>query len=730
MAAGFMAGFGSTMSKLIEDDREYYRELATKKRDYLQTYGTKAVLERDEKANGAVSLFNTLVTAGIPQDDLRYVLDTTGVSGLAELKTTLSTRKDLTPVQIKGLVEKSKDYVAENPNEDITEVMRRAYGLYKSTDNPVEQETNMFAAVLGLDARMMERNVINDVYLDGFKGYELEAIMARGGPKPGESLRLNLPTKPASERSQAAAGQTMLNAFDRSIDAKIAAQRRLLPNPATSTGAQKEIDRLELIKGQGTSGLYDYAIKDDPALLETARILEIDTPGIITRNSLSLPGFSTQFTSWYGDLQDDATLDGPNTGPTGPEINNPPGTNDTPGTYTPTELRAALAKGELAVGTKVTVNGNEVEITQAQIDKAAEVKGPGMTKGDGLTLEKDGGSLLPPVEEETSATQLPDRSAMEAKLQEWMSYLTTPSDEQGVDDDLALQRREEALNDLDEGKFTKSSDAIDDKLAMQKRETALNDFDLPVPPRDLPPIDTPSVNTEADLKAAIAKRIGNMPPDYKVQVANTVSSLNEVLEAFEASTKDFETSVNVGIEKAIDTVSVDNLAEAISNMSVRMFDTVVGDETLEERIMQNEGQRNRAAAFAKLQQQFSELTLFPKGTPGEIDLGPNMGEVTHDWLHSTQDSINTAIASAAKSFLSKIGIGKPSTEAAFIEAIKAKEAAEARVEPLVARPEKTKEMTSSDKARLQRAMKIRDTGLIANLYKKYGMTLVQKEMGL
>ncbi len=171
MAAGFMAGFGTTMSKLIEDDREYYRELATKKRDYLQTYGTKAILDRDEKANGAVSLFNTLVTAGIPQDDLRYVLDTTGVSGLAELKSTLSTRDDLTPAQIKGLVEKSKDYVAKNPNEDITEVMRRAYGLYKSSDNPVEQETNMFAAVLGLDSRMMERDVLNDVYIDGFKGY-------------------------------------------------------------------------------------------------------------------------------------------------------------------------------------------------------------------------------------------------------------------------------------------------------------------------------------------------------------------------------------------------------------------------------------------------------------------------------------------------------------------------------------------------------------------------------
>ena len=318
---------------------------------------------------------------------------------------------------------------------------------------------------------------------------------------------------------------------------------------------------------------------------------------------------------------------------------------------------------------------------------------------------------------------------MEAKLQEWMSYLTTPSDEQGVGDDLALQRREEALNDLDEGKFTKSSDAavieealarsdaIDDKLALQKRETALNDFDLPVPPRDLPPIDTPSVNTESDLKAAIAKRIGSMPPDYKVQVANTVSSLNEVLKAF-------ETNVNVGIENAIDTVSVDNLAEAISNMSVRMFDTVVGDETLEERIMQNEGQRNRAAAFAKLQEQFAALTLFPERTPvdvKDIDPYPTMPEMASEFLHSTQDKINASIASTAKAFLAKLGIGNSSEEG------------ETKVEPLVARPKKPKEMTTSDKAILQRAQKAKelsgDSSLLEMLVNKYGLALVQKEMG-
>jgi hypothetical protein len=715
MAAGFMAGFGSTMSKLIEDDREYYRELATKKRDYLQTYGTRAVLERDEKANGAVSLFNSLVSAGIPQDDLRYVLDTTGVPGLTELKSTLSTRDDLTPSQIQGLIQKSKDYVADNPNEDITEVIRRAYGLYKSTDNPVEQETNMFAAVLGLDARMMEQDVMNDTYM-GYSGADLTRIAASPGPKPGEALKLNLPTKPASARSQELAGKTLLNQFDRSINAKIAEQRRILaapPSEAAGKAAKKEIEKLEGIQAQGAAGIYKYAIEQDPALLTSAKILETETPGIITRNSLSLPGFSTEFASWYGDLQDDAKIDSAATGPSGPASVTLPGNDDTPETYTPTELRAALDKGELAVGTKVKVNGNEVVITQELIDKAG-VKGPGMTKGEGLTLEKDGGSLLPPVEEETSATQLPDRSAMEAKLQQWMSYLTTPS---GSD----------AVTAPSDGEAVPETSS-DDELALQKRETALNDFDLPIPPKEVKPIDTSLINTEADLKDAIAKRIGSMPPDYKVQVANTVSSLNEVLEAFEASTKDFETSVNVGIEKAIDTVSVDNLAEAISNMTVRMFDTVVGDETLEERIMKNEGQRNRAAALVKLQEQFAALTLFPERTPvdmKDIDPYPTMAEMASKGLHSTQDKINASIASAAKSLLAKLGIGKSNEEA------------ETKAEPLVARPKKDKkpkEMTSSDKARLKRAQKANelsgDSALLEMLVEKYGIAIVQKEMGL
>jgi hypothetical protein len=292
-----------------------------------------------------------------------------------------------------------------------------------------------------------------------------------------------------------------------------------------------------------------------------------------------------------------------------------------------------------------------------------------------------------------------------------------------------------AYNELQEARETKKalarSDAIDDELALQKRETALNDFDLPIPPKEVKPIDTSLINTEADLKDAIAKRIGSMPPDYKVQVANTVSSLNEVLKAF-------ETNVNVGIENAIAAVSVDNLSEAISNMAVRMFDTVVGDEPLEERIMKNEGQRNRSAAFkdrqrnraaayAKLQEQWAALTLFPERTSvdmKDIDPYPTMAEKASKFLHSTQDDVNASIASTAKALLAKLGIGKSNEEA------------ETNAEPLVSRPKKAKqpkEMTDSDKARLKRAQKVRelsgDSSLLEMLVEKYGLAIVQKEMG-
>ena len=661
-----MAGFGTTMSKLIEDDREYYRELATKKRDYLQTYGTKAILDRDEKANGAVSLFNTLVTAGIPQDDLRYVLDTTGVSGLAELKSTLSTRDDLTPAQIKGLVEKSKDYVAENPNEDITEVMRRAYGLYKSSDNPVEQETNMFAAVLGLDSRMMERDVLNDVYIDGFKGYELETIMARGGPKPGEALSLNLPTKPPSPQLLASAAKTLQGQFDASIDAKIKAATRN-NNPAL-------VETLENLKGRGVDAIYEYATAEgygDPSLLDFANRMEAEKPGLVSRNTINLGNFTSQFNSWVGDQEDDNKLDSaPNGGET------PPGS--TPRALTPSELRVSLSNGELTAGTKVVVNGKEVVITQEQVNKS-KVEFP---------LEEDNRSRL--LSETSFSKDVTTALKKGKSINTWVT---------SINPEPALTAAGEMLDDavanvIDFVAGVFGADevpAISEELrkgpppkkviaAMQDKtfEDIYNRFSIAS--------DTPMpTEAEEELRNAVdAEVLKRVEEAHRAKVLKQ-QAMNEGVRVLPESPGDvpdnLENSTTESISKALRF-----LTEIPEKSHQFLFDTqgkinasiaALFEETLEERIMKNEGQRNRVVALQALKDKISDLR---KEAEVEQTVEP---------------------------------------------------------EPLVTRPKKPlkpKGMTASDKARLQRAQKANelsgDSGLLEMLVEKYGIALVQKEMGL
>ena len=906
-----MAGFGSTMSKLIEDDREYYRELATKKRDYLQTYGTRAVLERDEKANGAVSLFNNLVTAGIPEDSLRYVLDTTGVAGLSELRSTLNSRTDLTKAEIEGLVKKSKDYVAENPDEDISTVIKRAYGLYKTTDKPVERESNLFSAVLGLDSRMMEDSVLQDLYVDGFSGSDIYRIMGSGGPKPGEALSLDLPTKPPSTQTLAASFKSLTTKFETSIDGQIKAATRA-NNPAL-------VDKLEKIKARGVEGIYEYATLPevgDPTLLDFAKRIELETPGAVSRNSIYLGGFTSQFNSWYGDQQDDTKLNGSGQQP-------PVGTGDTPvGTSTTApvsfetanQFDAAVEAGEIEPGVQVKIgnsapqtfspppsykyktkdafpleednrsrllsettdtmpleeddrsrllseatapepatpasaqgkehreliadlggaisegwesgntllassdaagrgalfNGianfvdyfgalafNDMESSplagslrkaaEAQKEKAAEIAAEGWAK----YIEDKTGQEVPYTETEkakelfstrvaqypmrlpgetpqgfmirtgkqlpgpevltgeqsveplditdyksTMSTFIPQvlskidygqndvrdikdilfelepyspdarnygkgRTTIKTKedLKDWLKpYFAsrgigvefTPEQEKTFIDvtfdvyqqvqDMKKEGVLRRVQDQDrqfladennypqpitgfvtpakteeEKRLEAEMVKVDESLRRVQdldRQFLADENNYPQPISAMTSVDPLSINTRSDLMSAIADRTGTVPPAYKEQMVSAVATINEAL-------KTFEDSVNVKTKSAIDAVSVSNINESITNIVDRMFDTVVGNETLEDRIMKTEAGQNRAYAFKKLQDQFGALTLFPERIPGDIDLGPTMGEVASEYLHSTQDKINESIASAFKSLLSKIGIGKP-----------------------------------------------------------------------
>ena len=705
-----MAGFGTTMSKLIEDDREYYRELATKKRDYLQTYGTKAVLDRDEKANGAVSLYNNLVTAGIPEDSLRYVLDTTGVAGLTELRSTLNSRTDLTKAEIEGLVKKSKDYVAENPDEDISTVIKKAYGLYKSSDKPVERERNLFAAVLGLDARMAEDDVLNDLYVDGFTGTDIYRIMGSSGPKPGEALSLNLPTKPPSPQLLASAAQTLQGQFDASIDAKIKA--------ATRNNNVALVETLEGLKGRGVDAIYEYATAEgygDPSLLDFANRMEAEKPGLVSRNTINLGNFTSQFNSWMGDQEDDNKLDSaPNGGGT------PPGStpkDETPKAYTPTELRAALGSGELTANTKVVVNGKEVVITQEQVDQGKS-ETPSLTDDDmglpdgpvnmGLTDDDMGLPDSPVID--TIAPAISSGAA----TSEWI-------------DSLGLQLPStEDLNTSIVSNLKTANSAVASGLATAvdfltgfvggSQETRLS--------RGLKNISKRQADSAAKVAAMGFTKYftSDLPPQEVV---------DEVEDNF---VKLFTTATDTPAYKQLEELIRERMEYAEKK---KAEEPSAVNEVFTPEFPGNVPEDLENATTSEISKALSYLTELP--------------DVIHQSLFDTQDKINASIASLFEETLEE-RIMKNSSDEGYRNRVVALQALKDKIsdlrkeaqaeqtvepEPLVTRPKKPlkpKGMTASDKARLQRAQKANelsgDSGLLEMLVEKYGIALVQKEMGL
>ena len=376
MAAGFMAGFGTTMAKLIENDREYFRDRAAKRQEYLQTYGTRAVTDRQDKAAQSMSVVNSLITAGVPKEDVRYVLDKSGIQGLAQLKATIDSRTDLTPEERTTLVKKASDYVANNKGEDFETVINRAWGLYKSSDNPVQRERNIFSAMLGLDANMMEEDVLDDLYVNGYSGRDIYRIMGTSGPKPGEALDLNLPAKRPNSQMLNFTSTALMDQFESSVDAKIASVKseyaKLDKNDPNAKNYLDNISSLEALKGQGFNGIGTYAKKYDPSLFTFAQTLESQTPGVVTRHPLLAP-FLVDYTDYFSESEDEAKMAagaGSTAATTAPIITTtPPGGegitlqtgNAVMEFETTAEFNTAAAAGNIPAGASVQIGGGAVQ---------------------------------------------------------------------------------------------------------------------------------------------------------------------------------------------------------------------------------------------------------------------------------------------------------------------------------------------------------------------------------
>ena len=365
MAAGFMAGFGTNFAKLMEDDRQYFREQAAKKKDYIQTYGTRAVIDREDKANSVMAVVNNLQTRGFKPSTVRYVLDNNGITGLMELQDTAAKRTDITKDEIDSIVTKAADYVAKNPEEDMQTVIRRAFGLYKSEANPVKRERNAFSAILGFDNAMLEDEVLDDMYINGYTGRDIYRIMGSAGPRAGAALQLDLPTKPLSPTAQKLYADVMLDQMEAGIDARVLKLKTEYNKEGSDKmSLQKQIDALETLKGRGYDGIATYA-KLDPSIFEYAKALNEDTPGSIVNNGF-LYGFESAFNDYFeetrtkvktkGSTDDDLGLP---TGPVGDDLQPKPEPKVM--TFkTAEEFNKAVEAGEVAAGQQVQIGNGSV----------------------------------------------------------------------------------------------------------------------------------------------------------------------------------------------------------------------------------------------------------------------------------------------------------------------------------------------------------------------------------
>ena len=406
--AGFMSGFGTTLAQLIEEDRKYYRDAAAKRRDYIQTYGTRAVTEREDKANAALGVANTLMNRGFSKEYVTSIAANNGVRSMVEFADQISKRTDLTEKDIKEIEASAKDFVNDNPDEDLSTVVKRAYGLYKSTKDPVARKRNIFGAMLGLDASMMEDDVLNDMYIDGYTGSDIYRIMGSAGPGAGKPMGVKLPPKPFTFKQN----NDFINVkMVPSLESSIAQERAYIlqesannqsSETAKTLGAMKlKLDAIdELIKNNKYSEAMQTYLESDNLLYRSsfaASLQQFDEfyAGSVSRNPLLTDSFKTTYLTQIGDIKDDEAAAA--------------GTTETAGTQAPvvtTEVKQP-PKNATVTDTGVikfeTVADRDAAVEAGTIPLNARVK-----VGDGPIV-----TFTPPPSYEPVDTSMTDTSSLE-----------------------------------------------------------------------------------------------------------------------------------------------------------------------------------------------------------------------------------------------------------------------------------------------------------------------------
>jgi hypothetical protein len=179
----FATGFFKTAADRVTARKEYIRDKRAKDRDYLMTYGTQAVRKTEEEANKAITIGKLLEGRGMTQENINFLVETSGPQGLALVYNTIEPFKpnELSVKQLNEYVKMAEDYRPSGTSYE--DMIKKSFGLYKNgvTDNPEKNEERGIWSFLGLDANAADSSM-TDSYLGGYSGYDLKRIMSTSAP--------------------------------------------------------------------------------------------------------------------------------------------------------------------------------------------------------------------------------------------------------------------------------------------------------------------------------------------------------------------------------------------------------------------------------------------------------------------------------------------------------------------------------------------------------------------
>ena len=279
----FATGFFSTAADRVTARKEYIRDKRAKDRDYLMTYGTQAVKKTEEEANKAITIGKLLEGRGMTQENINFVVDTSGPQGLAILYNEIKDFKpnELSTKQLNEYVTMAEDYRPSGTTYD--DMIRKSFGLYKNgvTDNPEKNEERGIWSFLGLDANAADSSM-TDSYIGGYSGYDLKRIMSTSapslkGPLPVDRSLLPKVYSPTENKEMFNYMEDQILNIARKASSVPSAEYAKLPDEDKEFIAKIE----SLIKVEDTKGLLRLLPDAAQAVLDYEKMF----PGGLTNNS-------------------------------------------------------------------------------------------------------------------------------------------------------------------------------------------------------------------------------------------------------------------------------------------------------------------------------------------------------------------------------------------------------------------------------------------------------------